>query len=795
MTSIPNGKHCFLADLVDNALGPSPYANDNNNANTIWNWYRLVHVLVARQPEHPARNPILEKMTAWHHASFRMLYEWWTASYQDSAHSLAAIIDLLDSCGAMELESQSCNSSEIYETVVSTLSLRHWPMGNQKLEQPNPDLIGYHNQMKDLFDVEFNSLSGWRSSVRMVRRNSAMCAFCQQSAWQFFHATQGDDHGFSERRRGIESKAEPDPVKIFQATFGIQSQGLAARGPVVEVCPWLKHHDHSVDFLPYYLWDVKHGKTVETSELESHPTYTAVSHTWGRWTSGSSARVTGIPWDVPQNTRFDVNLLSTYLRRVPTNTPYVWFDLCCIPQDGSIIGAREISRQAKIFQGAQYAVAWLNDVDDFTALQHALNWQVLQVLHLGNIGVRAKQAMRARIWDLIAGKQTGLLQPRTRRLEKGNEELNPWFSSLWTLQELALRPDIWLCTKSWDPLTCDGKTPLPFSGILTIVSRFLLHEREEGRIQDSSVYLLGDQNHVALYELQFWYNHSGLDKFLQLSFSQATLLMLGDRRECTERRAEAIMSVLGCTRWYNDAIEQMELGRLTQSEFWERVEQDLILDKYPSIFVQEICESIMGDFFCLFTKPVVYGAGTSTGSLLPFSRNPETFQSTVALQERNIAAESHSSVSTWKVLTDGTVFIRDACIVGSTTGVGQNDLIDLSIMPIFILDPEDTDITAGALPPDFKSSLGERGYQFFESPTWRDLNAYMRHQTVETYAVLVKSTTMPRTRLRDPSQNCMGMILKRTSCRGLAKTNHFWIRDEHFVINLDRTERVNWVIR
>lgn len=48
-------------------------------------------------------------------------------------------------------------------------------------------------------------------------------------------------------------------------------------------------------------------------------------------------------------------------------------------------------------------------------------------------------------------------------------KVSGWFSSLWTLQEICLRPDMWLCSRDWVLFTAGNSTPVAFNTIVAIV--------------------------------------------------------------------------------------------------------------------------------------------------------------------------------------------------------------------------------------------------------------------------------------------------------------------------------------
>jgi hypothetical protein len=84
---------------------------------------------------------------------------------------------------------------------------------------------------------------------------------------------------------------------------------------------------------PYYLWDTSAQQTVLVSSLPYCPQYVCISHTWGRWRTGSNASMAGVPWLVPENSLYDVRDLPEQFTRLCLK--YIWFDLFCIPKDNS----------------------------------------------------------------------------------------------------------------------------------------------------------------------------------------------------------------------------------------------------------------------------------------------------------------------------------------------------------------------------------------------------------------------------------------------------------------------------
>lgn len=198
------------------------------------------------------------------------------------------------------------------------------------------------------------------------------------------------------------------------------------------------------------------------------PRYIAISYTWGRWrlkagvqTDVEALQVNGITWDMPRVdpshfTAADFKNIvqsvakpfSQYKRKSDllqrcsrstdqesglqnpdepsTTIEYVWIDVACIDQtNGSAEMAVEIGRQAKIFKGATMAFIWLTTLSrEGYRAQYARNKQSGQDKRAC---ARSRLESKRADWDAV-------------RTEVEQLSLDPWFSSLWTLQEAYLCP-------------------------------------------------------------------------------------------------------------------------------------------------------------------------------------------------------------------------------------------------------------------------------------------------------------------------------------------------------------------
>lgn len=320
---------------------------------------------------------------------------------------------------------------------------------------------------------------------------------------------------------------------------------------------WLSDPRRSVE-PPFYLWDKVFRRSIRTCDLTSLPAYIAVSHTWGRWRA-NAMDIDGVPWPVPGCDKFDVKGLPDMLAAMPFPEEYVWMDLFCIPQSGDDTRAKlEIANQAAIFQSASAAIAWLSTVPAWEGLQYTLELMALQCfsleseLDLGSIMERC---------TANAGTSTYMVDDCYRNdaeefamNRKGY--LQPWFTSLWTLQELCLRPDMLLCDKDWRPLMLSNlKVPINH------ITALFMSEIWDAYTNTKS----GEELAPGVLELSIILMETRITELPEMT--PITALVLGDQRYCESPRAEAIMSVVGCTDWFlNDTSDdpgnrQLVLGR------------------------------------------------------------------------------------------------------------------------------------------------------------------------------------------------------------------------------------------
>ncbi|KAL8811730.1 MAG: hypothetical protein Q9200_001563 [Gallowayella weberi] len=181
------------------------------------------------------------------------------------------------------------------------------------------------------------------------------------------------------------------------------------------------------------------------------PVYSAVSYTWGRYDldipgakrqkkfrNVKGIKILGIDWPVPRINpveQFSVDQFSKLIKKTcePVNDgdltlEFLWLDVSCIDQNNGPQKMAEIGRQAVIFEGAHRVFIWLTKLCEDT------------LTNTMDILVRSCEAKKE------SGRSRGDLMDWTGAARASLDDLfiDPWFTSLWTLQEAFLCPRAYL---------------------------------------------------------------------------------------------------------------------------------------------------------------------------------------------------------------------------------------------------------------------------------------------------------------------------------------------------------------
>jgi hypothetical protein len=451
----------------------------------------------------------------------------------------------------------------------------------------------YHTKLLQALTSEFFIHPTAKSQLAQVRRQTAsLVSACQRIAHLVLlpnkeliaklepPASENSNLAFITTERQVSGGVPGSSGLSGEQTYTTNDPLPSA---ILEVCPWLSAEKKAG--LPYYLWDIEAKETVVVKELTGSPAYTIISHTWGRWRvpesdPDASVKVRGVPWLVPRNSKFDVERMPDIFclhAKAFAPTKYIWFDLFCIPQDRSPLALLEISRQAAIFGTASRAACWLNTITDWKGLRAAVQWLSIVFLRRAMASDRITEALAS--INHMDIHPTQLFKEFIERLPESpnfavGQEPCGWFTSLWTLQEFCLRPDMLLFDRNWDLFRLlDGtaSAPMPLDNILALVEDFTKHG------WDAPI----EQPRVVVELLALTDSTCILDI---LDSSPLAILVLADRRECNHQRAEAIMSVVGATDWYLRTPKELH-------------EENLVLGKFPIQFLREVREREGARFF------------------------------------------------------------------------------------------------------------------------------------------------------------------------------------------------------
>jgi hypothetical protein len=577
--------------------------------------------------------------------SFRVLYEWSTAAYCEPSISLHPMI----------------------ETVFAPEA---WNRDSRPRYQFNMQRL-FRQEIVDAIDFPPNEI--YFSRLPFYRREAIVRAHIQEKSFDVLNGfdavpTSGDSQST------FDKPVAPAPkLHIIAAPSNKQEPAEHSRS------------------LPYFLWDREAQRTVEVAEVGGYVAYTVISHTWGRWAKQNepATGIDGVPWPIPQNTRFEVLTLPQRLAECPCTTPYVWIDLFCIPQGERLtseIAQQEIGRQGEIFSSADQVFMWLTDLEDrFQSLPHVIEIMLLDTLQVESRSLKSNVACEQR--KRLETELTTCDFDLYKLIESspiGERVLNSWFTSLWTLQEVWLRPDMTLNTLHWKPVNLSSGWEPDLLSIVAII-RCWVDECNRNRTRQGAkvtshagerLLQVSGMNGGPLIAADTWLRVTSLTSLLDPTPLQ--ILAMASLRQCTSRRAEAIMSAIGTTNWFSHIP-------------YNRHEQNLVLGRYNLAFLEEVIAIDPHSFYCRSRKlpgeiglTVPYSAEgarrvaeravqettprefrdldpTRVGSLLPFDEHGGMW----SFDKNVVGSIGHDTVLSWKVELSAHIQIPKACVLTS----------------------------------------------------------------------------------------------------------------------------------
>lgn len=569
--------------------------------------------------------------------SWELLRDWWDAAYSDTALSAATKTYLW--ADPDQADEYSLGLESNYQALLIGLWIKEfsWKQWDRTI---------------------LNEGGTCEEPLISSRSRAPLFALGQKAGYLAMHAMRPNDGAFVEGhafRYG----------RTLQASY--------------DTNPWLpelqRGQGTDLNDLPLYLWDRELSQTRKTIDivLEKTPVeYTCISHTWGRWKKETAAHLSGVDWAIPENTIFEVMDLPDILAEAPARTRFLWFDLVCLPQDDTSPDyTSEVSRQATIFYHASACIAWINQINSWRNMQECMRWLALHYLETSTEGdIYDVAPLLAHLEESIG--------TNTIELRKGDLDpygVDPWLSSTWTLQESSLCPDMILCNREWQPLELVSGTTISLWQLMALSYVERLSAGGYSKHKEPS--------HVQAQMLPVRVAVTGPG----LSLDRCAILDLGARRTCQTRRAEAVMSALGMTDWYDEYLH--EHGEPPP-------DKNLVLGSYTLPFVREAADKMGAEFFfCVCTpynRGIIWPPGPPyRGTFLPFG-SP---QNDIGLlgATGNSKFQTHSALKSWSIEADASVRVVEASV-----------LVSSDHYPDEILNQIDPRLRARYVPEDWSSS-------------------------------------------------------------------------------------------
>jgi len=177
--------------------------------------------------------------------------------------------------------------------------------------------------------------------------------------------------------------------------------------------------------------------TSPNGKVYQRPRYSILTYTWGRFRQGSGPAlpVNGTQWGIPpiDPEKFTVSAFQRVVNDhlASDGIEWAWIDVACINQAAnSRENAEEVGHQAAIFDKADAVFVWLWSLDTATVTNVFKD--------ICNQGPQLEEDIERFPGDFDTPLYNTMISLR-KALNKLLQD--PWFSSLWTLQELVLRKD------------------------------------------------------------------------------------------------------------------------------------------------------------------------------------------------------------------------------------------------------------------------------------------------------------------------------------------------------------------
>ncbi|KAK1625384.1 hypothetical protein BDP81DRAFT_397677 [Colletotrichum phormii] len=240
------------------------------------------------------------------------------------------------------------------------------------------------------------------------------------------------------------------------------SESLTDLEDIEDFWPRLTAQEDIEDYWPRRLL---HIPTLTSVERDKHnvygtthkPKYSIVTYTWGRWKirhddhAVPALPVKGTPWKIPsiRESHFTLDSFGAVIDFMAfEDVEWAWVDVACIDQKDEIMNAEEVGHQVAIFDKAVKVHVWLCEAthESLTkAFRDTNDGQLVCLTFMAFSTVENQATPSYMTWEDVHHDETRMAAVRNTvdRISSGLQSVlkDPWFSSLWTLQEAVLRND------------------------------------------------------------------------------------------------------------------------------------------------------------------------------------------------------------------------------------------------------------------------------------------------------------------------------------------------------------------
>ena len=639
-------------------------------------------------------------------ASLKILIEWWSSSYYPK-------IDVEETRERLESWSK--------------IGLPRSPLGVEQRDRFLwPSRSDYHSQLLELFQREFHPMH-WEP----YESRSLLVELDANRNHAIVHATQMRYAFARLHAKNMKDLDNPEPSSLRDLPSYVSplrhrtgwGDNILFQDPPVGNPEALKEFELKLEAEtrpPMYLWDIRAKRSVLVASLPRCPDYVAISHTWGRFVKRppEAKTVAGVPWPVKAVTLYDVNDLPEMLQKLDSD--YLWLDIFCLPQDESPEHHAEIANQAAIYRRAISCVAWFNEVESWNVTKCVLEYFSMVYLR-ETFSDFQHPDMRSRDYPYLNALQNSA-EGQLELVKSGSVfEPQGWFTSLWTLQEVALCPNLLLCTRQIEVLRDASGTPIDMTTLFRLVdkpAKTLIKvafppycQFEEESWENKPLPTVGNSVPRAIRHMHRLRINTKMGMMLK-KLTPMEILVAANLRVAKRARAPAIMSALNILDWYpkwaadegklhDTNKEILEARKAELGDKYDEAKErkklklkdrvsPLVLGQYPIEFVREMARKIGAPFYSVVTTVMnvridafdgMLGFGdVEAGSMLPFTghfgADSGMFGAATVI---SVKRTDHESVVGWHIEIDGTVHIKEAAVLFATNEAPQGEDVKASL--------------------------------------------------------------------------------------------------------------------